>query len=219
MIAIVDYGMGNLRNVQKAVERAGGQALITDDPTVLKAARSIILPGVGAFGDAMQNLRERRLIAPLREESAKGKPLLGICLGMQLLFEESEEMGVHPGLGLLPGRVVHLASLMKEHPAWEPSPLRVPHIGWNQLHIHRLAPLLAGIPDRSYAYFAHSYCVLPTDRSIVLTTTDYGVEFVSMIGCGNLFGVQFHPEKSQEVGRRVLSNFVHLSEAWGGSQR
>lgn len=198
MIAIVDYGMGNLRNVQKAVERAGGRAVITAEAKVLEAARGVILPGVGAFGDAMQNLRERRLMEPLLRVSAAGKPLLGICLGMQLLFEESEEMGYHRGLGLLPGRVVRFA----------PSPLRVPHVGWNQIHIRRQSPLLAGVPDGGYAYFVHSYYVLPADDSIVLATTDYGLEFASIVGHGHLFAVQFHPEKSQEVGLRILRNFL-----------
>jgi glutamine amidotransferase len=181
MIAIVDYGMGNLRNVQKAVERAGGRAVITAEAETLSAARGVILPGVGAFGDAMQNLQERRLIEPLRRECAAGKPLLGICLGMQLLFEESEEMGLHRGLGLLPGRVVRFPSrvLVSEggSPDLPPVPLRVPHIGWNQLHIRRPGPLLAGVPDGSYVYFVHSYHVLPTDDAIVLATTDYGLDF------------------------------------------
>lgn len=200
MIAIVDYGMGNLRSVQKAIERVGGQAVITAEAEVLKAAWGVILPGVGAFGDAMQNLHERHLVEPLRRESAAGKPLLGICLGMQLLFDESEEMGHHQGLGLLPGRVVRFAS----------AHLRVPHVGWNQLHIRRQSPLLARVPDGSYAYFVHSYYVLPADEAIVLATTDYGLEFASVVGRDNLFATQFHPEKSQEVGLRILRNFVEL---------
>ncbi|MDH7487695.1 MAG: imidazole glycerol phosphate synthase subunit HisH [Anaerolineae bacterium] len=263
MIAIVDYGMGNLRSVQKAIERVGGQAAITAEAEALKAARGVILPGVGAFGDAMQNLHDRRLVEPLRRESAAGKPLLGICLGMQLLFEESEEMGHHQGLGLLPGRVVRFASstpgVTIQAPAGQPcpavrlagyqpnqaalgldlavqaeqaeqsplgnevqdgppapllpcpsAPLRVPHVGWNQLHIRRESPLLAGVPDGGYAYFVHSYYVLPADESIVLATTDYGLEFASVVGRGNLFAAQFHPEKSQEVGLTLLRNFVQM---------
>jgi glutamine amidotransferase len=221
MIAIVDYGMGNLRNVQKAVERAGGEAVITSEAETLSAAWGVILPGVGAFGDAMQNLRERRLIEPLRREYAAGKPLLGICLGMQLLFEESEETGLHQGLGLLPGRVVRFPSRVPAGADSSPDrphvPLRVPHIGWNQLHIRRSSPLLAGVPDGSYVYFAHSYYVLPADDAIVLATTDYGLDFASVVGRGNLFGVQFHPEKSQEVGLQILRNFVQMSREAGGS--
>ena len=280
MIAIVDYGMGNLRSVQKAIERVGGQAAITAEAQALKTAWGVILPGVGAFGDAMQNLHERHLVEPLRRESAAGKPLLGICLGMQLLFDESEEMGHHQGLGLLPGRVVRFASstpgvtirasagqllnkvkepadrlagyqpnkvalgldlavqakraeqspLRNESQDGSPAPLltcpsahlRVPHIGWNQLHIRRQSPLLAGVPDGGYAYFVHSYYALPADEAIVLATTDYGLEFASVVGRGNLFAAQFHPEKSQEVGLRILRNFVELAargkaRTWGNS--
>jgi len=219
MIAILDYGMGNLRSVQKAFERVGATAVVTDDPGALDAARGVILPGVGAFGDAMANLRARRLIDPLLRQVAGGKPLLGICLGMQLLFDESEEMGHHQGLGLLPGRVVRF-------PAGD---LKVPHVGWNQLQIAdgrwqiancRLqianGGLLVGIADGTYAYFVHSYYVAPQEPAGVLATTEYGLEFASVVGQGTVFGAQFHPEKSQEVGLRLLANFARLVDGVGG---
>jgi glutamine amidotransferase len=210
MIAILDYGMGNLRSVQKGLERVGATAVVTADPAALDEAQGVVLPGVGAFGDAMANLQTRRLIDPLLRQVAGGKPLLGICLGMQLLFDESEEMGRHRGLGLLPGRVVRFpASAL----------LKVPHIGWNQLRIAncelRIAKdgLLAGIADGAYAYFVHSYYALPEEPADVLATTEYGLEFASAVGRGTIFGAQFHPEKSQEVGLRLLANFARLVKA------
>jgi glutamine amidotransferase len=210
MIAILDYGMGNLRSVQKGLERVGATAVVTADPAALDEAQGVVLPGVGAFGDAMANLQTRRLIDPLLRQVAGGKPLLGICLGMQLLFDESEEMGRHRGLGLLPGRVVRF-------PAGDL--LKVPHIGWNELRIAncelRIAKdgLLAGIADGAYAYFVHSYYALPEEPADVLATTEYGLEFASAVGRGTIFGAQFHPEKSQEVGLRLLANFARLVKA------
>jgi glutamine amidotransferase len=186
MIAIVDYGMGNLRSVQKALESLGSEAVVTDDHTVLDAAQGIILPGVGAFGDAVKNLRARRLIDPTLRQVEREKPLLGICLGMQLLFDESEEMGQHKGLCLLPGRAVRFPQ----------GRLKVPHVGWNQLHNVSGAPL-EGITPGAYAYF-------------VLATTEYGIEFASVVGRGLIWGAQFHPEKSQEVGLQLLKNFTRL---------
>jgi glutamine amidotransferase len=199
MIAIVDYGVGNLRSVQKGLERVGATAVVTSEPGELDSAQGVILPGVGAFGDAMANLRQRELLAPVLRQVEAGKPLLGICLGMQLLFEESEEMGRHPGLGLLRGRVVRFPD----------GELKVPHIGWNQLHSPRGA-VLAGIKDGAYAYFVHSYYVQPEQPSDVLATTDYGVEFAAVVGQGRIWGAQFHPEKSQEVGLQLLQNFARL---------
>ena len=209
MIAILDYGIGNLRSVQKGLERVGATAIVTADPAALDEAQGVVLPGVGAFGDAMTNLQTRRLTDPLLRQAAGGKPLLGICLGMQLLFDESEEMGRHRGLGLLPGRVVRF-------PAGN---LKVPHIGWNELRMAdgelQMAEdgLLAGIADGAYAYFVHSYYAQPEEPADVLATTEYGLEFASAVGRGTIFGAQFHPEKSQEVGLRLLANFARLAKA------
>jgi len=197
-VAIIDYGMGNLRSVQKALETVGaGKVSVVTEPGEITQAHAVILPGVGAFGDAMRNLGQRRLIEPICEAIEEGKPFLGICLGMQLLFTESEEMGLHPGLGILEGRVRRFNIHAK-----------VPHMGWNQLHIERSSPLLRGLPSNSYAYFVHSYFVEPGDTAIVLATTDYEVTFPSVIGRGTVFAVQFHPEKSQSVGLTILRNFV-----------
>ncbi|MDI7274522.1 MAG: imidazole glycerol phosphate synthase subunit HisH [Anaerolineae bacterium] len=199
MIAIVDYGIGNLRSVEKAFLHVGADALVTADPAVAAAAEAIVLPGVGAFGDGMAQLRGSGFIAVLEEAAASGRPILGICLGMQLLFEESEEMGRHAGLGLLPGRVRRFAPGLK-----------VPHIGWNQVHVVRPSALLEGLAQDSYAYFVHSYFVDPGDERTVLATTNYGRPFASVVGRGQIFGLQFHPEKSQEVGLHVLRNFWGL---------
>lgn len=199
MIAIVDYGMGNLRSVQKALERVGSRAVVTDDPAILETAQAVLLPGVGAFGDAMDSLRARRLLAPVLHQVQGGKPLLGICLGMQLLFDESEEMGRHKGLGLLPGRVVRFPK----------GDLRVPHVGWNELRKVQ-AGLLAGIADGTYAYFVHSYFAEPEESTDLLAIAEYGFEFAAVVGRGSVYGAQFHPEKSQEVGLQLLRNFVHL---------
>ncbi|MBN1933560.1 MAG: imidazole glycerol phosphate synthase subunit HisH [Anaerolineae bacterium] len=213
-IAIIDYGMGNLRNVQKALEHIDVAAQISAQPADLEAADGLILPGVGAFGDAMDNLRAAGLIEPIQRHVRDGKPFLGICLGLQLLFEESEEMGYHQGLGLLPGRVIRFAERLK-----------VPHIGWNQLEICECLGgetqaaqdvLLGGIADRSYAYFVHSYYAVPSDLSCLLATTRYGVEFASVVGMGNVFGAQPHPEKSQEVGLRLLKNFAAVVQSTRG---
>ena len=203
MIAIVDYGVGNLRSVQKALERMGAEAVVSSDAAVLDAAQGVVLPGVGAFGDGMDNLRARGLVEPVLSQVARRKPFLGICLGMQLLFEESEEMGHHKGLGLLPGRVVRF-------PEGE---LKVPHIGWNQLQKAEPRPemaLLAGIGDGAYAYFVHSYYPVPDEPGDLLATTEYGLEFASVVGRGQVWGAQFHPEKSQDVGLRLLENFARL---------
>ncbi|MGD2207365.1 MAG: imidazole glycerol phosphate synthase subunit HisH [Anaerolineae bacterium] len=220
MIVIIDYGAGNLRSVQKALERVGATAVVTAEPAALEAARGVVLPGVGAFGDGMDNLRARRMIEPLLRQVEAGKPLLGICLGMQLLFDESEEMGRHKGLRLLPGRVVRF-------PEGE---LKVPHIGWNQLrmvngessfthHASRIAQheLLGSVPDGAYAYFVHSYYPVPEEPGDVMATTEYGIEFASVVGRGRVWGAQFHPEKSQEVGLQLLANFARLTGEGGKS--
>jgi glutamine amidotransferase len=194
--------MGNLRNVQKAFEHIGVAAAISSEADELDRATGLILPGVGAFGDAMHNLQEAALVGPIRLAATKGTPLLGICLGLQLLFDRSEEMGDHEGLGLLPGRVVRFGDELK-----------VPHIGWNQLEIapgKERNPLLWGIEDRSYAYFVHSYHAVPADPDCVLATTTYGLQFVSVVGQGNVFGAQPHPEKSQETGLQILRNYARI---------
>jgi glutamine amidotransferase len=210
MICIIDYGMGNLRSVQKALERVGAQAIVSKSPTDIERAGSVVLPGVGAFGDAMRNLRATGLIQPLFAAIEGGKPVLGICLGMQLLFEESEELGVHGGLGVLPGRVrsFPFADVAKNGADLRRSLLKVPHIGWNQIHIRRSHPLLDDVADGSFAYFVHSYYVEPTERSLALADTDYGVYFTSIVARGNVMGIQFHPEKSQRVGLQILTNFA-----------
>jgi len=208
-IAIIDYGMGNLRNVQKAFEHMGIEACISSVPTDLDRADGWVLPGVGAFGDAMDNLHAAGLVEPIRRGVMQGKPLLGICLGLQLLFEESNEMGQHRGLGVLSGRVIRFEDGM-EH---ADQTLKVPHVGWNQFHITEegaASVLLEGVSNGSYAYFVHSYYVVPADPSVVLASTDYGIDFASVVGRGNVFGAQPHPEKSQEVGLKLLQNFARI---------
>jgi glutamine amidotransferase len=203
MIVILDYGVGNLKSVHKALERIGAEAAVSSDPASLDAACGVVLPGVGAFGDAMLNLSRRGLVEPLLHQVNRGKPLLGICLGMQLLFDESEEMGRHQGLGLLPGNVVRLPD----------GTLTVPHVGWNQLRLASSAstsPIIAGIPDGACAYFVHSYYVVPQEPGDVAATTGYGPEFASVVRRGSIWGAQFHPEKSQEVGLALLENYVRL---------
>ena len=201
MIAIIDYGMGNLRSVQKGFEKVGHQATITNDPAAIRDAAKVILPGVGAFPDAMQELRRRELIEPIRQAIDSGKPFLGICLGLQLLFDVGWEGGRHEGLGILPGEVVRFEL---------PQEFKVPHMGWNQLAIRRPAPLLAGLADGVYVYFVHSYYVVPADRNVIATETSYPQPFTSMIWRDNLFATQFHPEKSQADGLRMLKNFAEL---------
>lgn len=193
---IVDYGMGNLRSVEKAFARLGFTAEITSDPDAINRAEKIVVPGVGAFGDAMRELRERGLIEPLLCAITDQRPFLGICLGLQVLFEGSEEAPNVPGLGVIPGLVKRLQT-----------DLKVPHMGWNTLHVIRRPPILDGIPDSAYVYFVHSYYVEPMDDSVTATTTDYGISFTSMIWRGNLFATQFHPEKSQAVGLEILKKF------------
>ncbi len=200
MIAIVDYGMGNLRSVQKAFEKVGANVCVTHSPMELEGANGIVLPGVGAFGQAMDNLRAGGWVEPLTHLCARRVPFIGICLGMQLLFESSEEMGKHAGLGILAGHVRRF-----------PNGLKVPQMGWNQIHIRQSSPLLQGVADGGFAFFVHSYYCVPKDTATVLATTDYGIEFASVVGEGTVMGAQFHPEKSQAVGLKMLENFVHLA--------
>jgi len=199
MITIVDYGMGNLRSVQKAFERVGVQAVIADRAADVAAAERLVLPGVGAFRDAIGELRRKDLVAPILDHVTAGTPFLGICLGLQLLFDVSYEGGEYEGLGILRGRVERFP----ETPGF-----KVPHMGWNRLRREQDGPALSGIPDDAHFYFVHSYHVVPEDESVVATRTDYILPFVSAVGRDNLFAVQFHPEKSQRHGLRLLQNFA-----------
>jgi len=200
MIAVIDYGMGNLRSVQKAFESMGHQAMVTRDSRAIAHARHLVLPGVGAFPDCMRNLQQLDLVGSLLDGIKQGKPFLGICLGMQLLFTESEEFGLHKGLDLIKGRVVRFPA----------NPLKVPHMGWNRLSPQKTHPLLKGLPQEAYVYFVHSYYVVPDDPGIIATRTDYGIEFASSIARDNIFACQFHPEKSQSIGLKILDNFAKL---------
>jgi glutamine amidotransferase len=201
-IAIVDYQMGNLRSVEKALEHVGAQPEITSDPARILSADKIILPGVGAFCDAIRELQARQLVEPLRECIASGKPFLGICLGLQLLFEKSYENGEYEGMGVLKGNVVRFNL---------PHEFKVPHIGWNRVHSQQVdEPLMRELSADPYMYFVHSYYVVPADPSVVWLTSDYGGPFCAAIRRDNLFATQFHPEKSQKEGLQLLKNFAEL---------
>ena len=203
MIAVIDYGMGNLRSVQKGLERVGARAEITSDPQHIFSSQGVVLPGVGAFSACMENLRRLGLVEPIQEIVRRKKPFLGICLGFQLLFTESEEFGPQRGLDLFPGKVAGFRL---------GNGLKVPHMGWNRLEKKRDSPFLEGISEGDYVYFVHSYYVIPEDASLIATTTPYGSSFVSSIATDHLFACQFHPEKSQEVGLRILTNFAGFVE-------
>lgn len=208
MIAIVDYGMGNLRSVQKALERIGAEVQVTSDPKVVAEAEKLCLPGVGAFRDSMRNLERQGLLEPLLRSIEAGKPFLGICLGLQLLFEESDEFGACRGMGIIPGRVTRFPAEIRDPETGRPLP--IPHMGWNTVEIKKESPLFFGIEDGSYFYFVHSYYAIPADQDDIAALTDYGIEFASAVQRGNIFAVQFHPEKSQEMGLRLLRNFFRL---------
>jgi len=205
MIAIIDYDMGNLKSVHKAFESVGHRAMVTRDPKVIADASHVVLPGVGAFGDCMRNLERYGLVGPVLGALRAGKPFLGICLGFQLLFSESEEFGTHRGLGVIPGRVVRFAS------RGSAIPMKVPHMGWNSIAIGKGSPVLDGVPNGAFMYFVHSYFVVPDDQSVACTMTDYGRPFVSSVARDNIFACQFHPEKSQSAGLRIIRNFGGLS--------
>jgi glutamine amidotransferase len=207
MITIIDYGMGNLRSVQKGFEKVGFAARVTSDPRDLSAADKLVLPGVGAFRDCMANLVDGGFVEPIKAHVASGRPFLGICLGLQLLFSESEEFGLHKGLDIIPGRVVRFPADLRV--AGEN--LKVPHMGWNQISIRRPSPILKGVADDASVYFVHSYYVVPDDPEVVATVTDYGIPFCSSIWRDNVMATQFHPEKSQQVGLTILRNFGELS--------
>ena len=207
MIAIIDYGMGNLRSVQKGFEKMGYAAEITRDAHRIETAPGVVLPGVGAFGACMDGLRECGLVDTVYRVVAQGTPLLGICVGMQILFSESIEFGRVRGLDILKGRVIR----------FDPAKIdggKIPHMGWNQLRIKRRAPHLEGVPDSASVYFVHSFYPAPDDPEVIATTTDYGgTEFVSSVWQRNVFATQFHPEKSQDIGLRILANFGRLVAA------
>jgi glutamine amidotransferase len=201
MIVIVDYGMGNLRSVQKGFEKVGSVATISRDAEEIRKADRLVLPGVGAFPECMKNLARLDLLEPIKEFIASGKPFLGICLGLQLLFDESEEFGIHEGFKVIPGVVKGFDRNMG---------LKIPHMGWNQVNFCKEVPLFKGIDHGSFFYFVHSFYVAPENRSDVAAESEYGITFTCAIARVNLYAVQFHPEKSQEIGLRVLKNFGSL---------
>lgn len=198
MIALIDYGVGNLRSVNKALVTAGADVVQTDDPQIILRASKVVVPGVGAFQDGMKGLKSRDLIPVLKEIVKGGIPVLGICLGMQLFFEMSSEQGQTKGLGFVQGNVEKFSS----------ANLKIPHTGWNQIKIINSSPLFTGLESNTYVYFNHSYYCVPAISLNILTQTDYGHTYASAVRNENLFGVQFHPEKSQEVGLRLLRNFI-----------
>jgi glutamine amidotransferase len=198
-LAIVDYGVGNLHSAQKAFEHLGQPAVVTSDARLIAEAPGVVLPGQGAFGTCMENLTRAGLVEPVQAAAGSGRPFLGICVGMQILFEESEESPGVRGLGVFAGRVVRFPRDLG---------LDVPHMGWNRLHVKRRVPALARVADGDYVYFVHSYHPLPDDPGVVATTTDYGIEFVSSVARDNVYAGVFHPEKSQRVGLALLAGFV-----------
>ncbi|MDP3791034.1 MAG: imidazole glycerol phosphate synthase subunit HisH [Candidatus Omnitrophota bacterium] len=199
MIVVIDYGMGNLHSVRKALEVMGARVKVSSNPEDIKKAEKIVFPGVGSFGEAMKELKLRKLITPIKDAIAQGKPFLGLCLGLQLLFEKSEEAPGVKGLGILRGEVKR----------FKLKSLKIPHMGWNVIKGHG-AGILKGVPSGSYMYFVHSYYAAPKNKKDILTTTDYGIDFTSGVRKDNVYALQFHPEKSQAVGLKILGNFVRL---------
>jgi glutamine amidotransferase len=214
MIAIIDYGMGNLRSVSKGFEAVGATVKVTHDLHIITTASALVLPGVGAFARGMENLTKLNVIPVLCDAVKANKPFLGICLGMQLLFSESEEHGIHKGLDFIPGKVKKFTSSLK-----------IPHMGWNQIEFkikdagvrskNKTYKIFEGIPEKSYFYFVHSYYVVPDDPNIVTGTTEYGIEFSSAIAKDNVWAVQFHPEKSADLGLKILKNFLKIAQESG----
>lgn len=212
-IAVIDYGMGNLRSVQKAVEKIGSRAIIANTPGQVSDASSVILPGVGAFAKCMNNLEELGLVDSIYRSIEAGKPFLGICLGLQILFTESEEFGNPKGLDIIKGRVVRFPTNLTGAESDNSKPrvrLKVPHMGWNSLRFRKRAPVYEHIDDGSYLYFVHSFYVIPEDENIISTATTYGIEFTSSIWKDNIIAMQFHPEKSQRLGLQILKSFSEL---------
>lgn len=205
MIHIVDYGMGNLRSVQKAFEKLGCEAEIISRGADLRSAENLVLPGVGAFRDAIAELKKHDFVAPIRDHIAADRPFLGICLGLQLLFDVSEEDGEWEGLGVIPGRVVRFEN--------EPG-LKIPHMGWNTLEAQGQPAILSGLSPEAWFYFVHSYHVVPEDESVVAARTTHGQQFVSVVERGNLAATQFHPEKSQRTGQALLRNFARIEQEY-----
>lgn len=201
MIAIIDYGAGNLQSVKKALDFIGAENIITDDPQVIMSADKVLLPGVGSFGDAMNSMREKNLVETVKQCALSGKPFLGICLGLQLLFEESEESPGVKGLGIFKGKIKKFSSDMG---------LKIPHIGWNSLEIKQKDTLFKNVPENSYVYFVHSYYLHAEDENDIATITNYGIDFHSAVGKNNVFATQFHPEKSGDVGLQILKNFASM---------
>lgn len=207
-IAIIDYDMGNLRSVAKAFEKLGKEAVVTREPRVIRDAGHVVLPGVGAFRDCMQNLHAYGLTEEALRAIESGKPFLGICLGLQLLFEESSEFGTHKGLGVIRGKVVKFSSDMPDDGGGR---LKVPHMGWNEALVTKPSSLFKGMDEKDYFYFVHSYYAKPDDASVTLTKTEYGIGFTSAIEKDNVFACQFHPEKSQKAGLKILENFGKIN--------
>ena len=199
MITVIDYHLNNLRSIQNTLQRLGHEVCVTSNSENVRSAEKLILPGVGAFPDAMQKLSELSLTKAIIEKVSSGTPILGICLGMHLLFSESDEFGSHHGLKLIEGKVRRL-----------PGGIHIPHMGWNQLHLKKSNPIVGEIEDGSFVYFVHSYYATPTDETAVITTTDYGIDFASTVALNNVWGTQFHPEKSQIVGEYILDRFARL---------
>ena len=202
MIAMIDYDAGNIKSVEKALQKLGAEVVITKDPEVILSAEKVILPGVGAFGDAMGNLKKYGLDAVIHQVVKKGTPFLGICLGLQLLFERSDETPGVEGLGILKGEILRIP---------EKDDLKIPHMGWNSLHLQNEGRLFQGLPEQSYVYFVHSYYLKAAEPEIVKATTDYSVNIHASVEKGNVFACQFHPEKSSDVGLQILKNFVELN--------
>ncbi len=201
MIVVVDYGMGNLRSVQKGFEKVGKAAVVSRDAEAIRTAERLVLPGVGAFPECMKNLARFDLIEPILEFIKSGRPFLGICLGLQLLFDESEEFGIHEGFKIVSGKVRAFDRSMG---------LKIPHMGWNEVRFRKEVPIFRGIPDGMHFYFVHSFYVVPAYPSDIAAESDYGISFTCAISRDNVFAVQFHPEKSQQLGLKILANFAGL---------